>query len=245
MALVKLCKLLLGFSQENAHASGCFVHALTPKTTFSQLRTRALQSRAPDSASSSPAQDGLYECILCACCSTSCPSYWWNGDKYLGPAVLMQVRCSVIALRKAAKSIQKSKCTICCWQPDILRGDGFLFCIHSKQGPRLLCLHLAFSKPRASSAKCLCSGVARGPPWVVACWWAHHAWPIFKTCFLCSWLLPAHLPAFPRLHLSWPPPPSPRDFNPRAGESGVPLRGTASSRVGDGLQANGSLEDWL
>ena len=29
--------------------------------------------------------DGLYECILCACCSTSCPSYWWNGDRYLGP----------------------------------------------------------------------------------------------------------------------------------------------------------------
>uniref|UniRef100_H2Z2A1 Succinate dehydrogenase [ubiquinone] iron-sulfur subunit, mitochondrial n=1 Tax=Ciona savignyi TaxID=51511 RepID=H2Z2A1_CIOSA len=34
--------------------------------------------------------DGLYECILCACCSTSCPSYWWSSDKYLGPAVLMQ-----------------------------------------------------------------------------------------------------------------------------------------------------------
>jgi succinate dehydrogenase/fumarate reductase iron-sulfur protein len=34
--------------------------------------------------------DGMYECILCACCSTSCPSYWWNGDEYLGPAVLMQ-----------------------------------------------------------------------------------------------------------------------------------------------------------
>ncbi|MGI9371381.1 MAG: succinate dehydrogenase iron-sulfur subunit [Hyphomicrobiales bacterium] len=34
--------------------------------------------------------DGLYECILCACCSTSCPSYWWNGDRYLGPAVLLQ-----------------------------------------------------------------------------------------------------------------------------------------------------------
>uniref|UniRef100_A0A1B0CKW7 succinate dehydrogenase n=1 Tax=Lutzomyia longipalpis TaxID=7200 RepID=A0A1B0CKW7_LUTLO len=34
--------------------------------------------------------DGLYECIMCACCSTSCPSYWWNSDKYLGPAVLMQ-----------------------------------------------------------------------------------------------------------------------------------------------------------
>jgi succinate dehydrogenase/fumarate reductase-like Fe-S protein len=34
--------------------------------------------------------DGLYECILCACCSSSCPSYWWNHDKYLGPAVLLQ-----------------------------------------------------------------------------------------------------------------------------------------------------------
>lgn len=34
--------------------------------------------------------DGLYECILCACCSTSCPSYWWNQDQYLGPATLMQ-----------------------------------------------------------------------------------------------------------------------------------------------------------
>jgi len=34
--------------------------------------------------------DGLYECILCACCSTSCPSYWWNQDEYLGPATLMQ-----------------------------------------------------------------------------------------------------------------------------------------------------------
>lgn len=34
--------------------------------------------------------DGMYECILCACCSTACPSYWWNSDKYLGPAVLMQ-----------------------------------------------------------------------------------------------------------------------------------------------------------
>jgi len=34
--------------------------------------------------------DGMYECILCACCSTSCPSYWWASDSYLGPAVLMQ-----------------------------------------------------------------------------------------------------------------------------------------------------------
>ena len=34
--------------------------------------------------------DGLYECILCACCSTSCPSYWWNSDRFLGPAALLQ-----------------------------------------------------------------------------------------------------------------------------------------------------------
>ena len=34
--------------------------------------------------------DGLYECILCACCSAACPSYWWNSDRYLGPAILLQ-----------------------------------------------------------------------------------------------------------------------------------------------------------
>jgi succinate dehydrogenase / fumarate reductase, iron-sulfur subunit len=33
--------------------------------------------------------DGLYECILCACCTTACPSYWWNGDRFLGPAALL------------------------------------------------------------------------------------------------------------------------------------------------------------
>ncbi len=36
------------------------------------------------------ALDGLWECILCFCCSTSCPSYWWNGERYLGPAILLQ-----------------------------------------------------------------------------------------------------------------------------------------------------------
>src|SRR5690606_6116634 len=34
--------------------------------------------------------DGLYECILCGCCTSGCPSWWWNPDKYLGPAVLLQ-----------------------------------------------------------------------------------------------------------------------------------------------------------
>src|SRR6059036_2433561 len=36
--------------------------------------------------------DGLYECILCACCSSSCPSYWWNPDKFIGPAGLLQAQ---------------------------------------------------------------------------------------------------------------------------------------------------------
>jgi len=34
--------------------------------------------------------DGLWECVMCFCCQTSCPSYWWNGDRYLGPAILLQ-----------------------------------------------------------------------------------------------------------------------------------------------------------
>ncbi|WP_140984390.1 succinate dehydrogenase iron-sulfur subunit [Asticcacaulis tiandongensis] len=56
-----------------------------------------LQSTTPDpqkerlqSPQNRDKLDGLYECILCACCSTSCPSYWWNQDKYLGPAALLQ-----------------------------------------------------------------------------------------------------------------------------------------------------------
>uniref|UniRef100_M4QKU9 Succinate dehydrogenase [ubiquinone] iron-sulfur subunit, mitochondrial n=1 Tax=Histiona aroides TaxID=392300 RepID=M4QKU9_HISAR len=46
--------------------------------------------------------DGLYECILCACCSTSCPSYWWNSDKYLGPAILLQAYRWIIDSRDKA-----------------------------------------------------------------------------------------------------------------------------------------------
>ncbi|SFZ85268.1 succinate dehydrogenase subunit B [Devosia enhydra] len=55
------------------------------KTTDAAPDKEWLQSRADREK-----LDGLYECILCACCSTSCPSYWWNGEKYLGPAVLLQ-----------------------------------------------------------------------------------------------------------------------------------------------------------
>ncbi len=46
--------------------------------------------------------DGLYECILCACCSTSCPSYWWNSERYLGPAALLQAQRWIVDLRDEA-----------------------------------------------------------------------------------------------------------------------------------------------
>jgi succinate dehydrogenase / fumarate reductase iron-sulfur subunit len=46
--------------------------------------------------------DGLYECILCACCTTSCPSYWWNGERYLGPAALLQAYRWLIDARDEA-----------------------------------------------------------------------------------------------------------------------------------------------
>lgn len=46
--------------------------------------------------------DGLYECILCACCSTACPSYWWNSDRYLGPAALLQAERWIVDSRDEA-----------------------------------------------------------------------------------------------------------------------------------------------
>jgi succinate dehydrogenase / fumarate reductase iron-sulfur subunit len=44
----------------------------------------------PQSPAERQELDGLWECILCFCCTTACPSYWWNGDRYLGPAILLQ-----------------------------------------------------------------------------------------------------------------------------------------------------------
>ena len=46
--------------------------------------------------------DGLYECSLCACCSTSCPSYWWNSERYLGPAALLQANRWIMDSRDMA-----------------------------------------------------------------------------------------------------------------------------------------------
>lgn len=48
--------------------------------------------------------DGLYECILCACCTSSCPSYWWNPDKFMGPAALLWAARFVKDSRDTAKA---------------------------------------------------------------------------------------------------------------------------------------------
>ena len=55
-----------------------------------QTQTAPPSRERPQSQGERKELDGLYECVLCFSCSTSCPSYWWNGDKYLGPAVLLQ-----------------------------------------------------------------------------------------------------------------------------------------------------------
>ena len=77
------------------------VKDLVPDLTMVYAQLRSIEpwlkseSAAPDRERlQSPEErqklDGLWECILCFCCTTSCPSYWWNGDRYLGPAVLLQ-----------------------------------------------------------------------------------------------------------------------------------------------------------
>ncbi|HTT07786.1 MAG TPA: succinate dehydrogenase iron-sulfur subunit [Gammaproteobacteria bacterium] len=57
-----------------------WLQTLTPAPELERLQSKEDRAKL----------DGLYECILCACCSTSCPSYWWNSDRYLGPAILLQ-----------------------------------------------------------------------------------------------------------------------------------------------------------
>jgi succinate dehydrogenase / fumarate reductase iron-sulfur subunit len=55
-----------------------------------KAETPAPECERPQSPEERARLDGLWECILCFCCTTSCPSYWWNGDRYLGPAILLQ-----------------------------------------------------------------------------------------------------------------------------------------------------------
>jgi succinate dehydrogenase / fumarate reductase iron-sulfur subunit len=57
-----------------------------------QTETPAPEREWPQTPSDRAKLDGLYECILCACCSTACPSYWWNPERFLGPAVLLQAQ---------------------------------------------------------------------------------------------------------------------------------------------------------
>ncbi|GAA3979585.1 succinate dehydrogenase iron-sulfur subunit [Allohahella marinimesophila] len=57
-----------------------FLQNNTPPPTIERLQTPEDRAKL----------DGLYECILCACCSTSCPSFWWNPEKFIGPAGLLQ-----------------------------------------------------------------------------------------------------------------------------------------------------------
>ena len=65
-------------------------HVFAPGASILLVETPAPETEWLQSKPERERLDGYYECILCACCSASCPSYWWNGEKYLGPAVLLQ-----------------------------------------------------------------------------------------------------------------------------------------------------------
>jgi succinate dehydrogenase (ubiquinone) iron-sulfur subunit len=68
-----------------------FLKRKTPKEDANMEYTQSLEERK--------LLDGLYECVLCACCQSTCPSYWWHPQDYLGPAVLMQAYRWVIDSR--------------------------------------------------------------------------------------------------------------------------------------------------
>ncbi|MCY4330405.1 MAG: succinate dehydrogenase iron-sulfur subunit [Endozoicomonadaceae bacterium] len=71
--------------------------------------------------------DGLYECILCACCSTSCPSFWWNPDKFIGPAGLLQAYRFLIDSRDTATDERLSELA----DPfSLFRCRGILNCVN-------------------------------------------------------------------------------------------------------------------
>jgi len=82
--------LTLFFAQHQSIEPWLQTESPSPETEWKQSR----EDRAE--------LDGLYECILCACCSTACPSYWWNSERYLGPAALLQARRWVVDSRDEA-----------------------------------------------------------------------------------------------------------------------------------------------
>ncbi len=67
-----------------------------------QTESTTPEKEWPQSREDREKLDGLYECILCACCSTACPSYWWNSDRFLGPAALLQANRWVVDSRDEA-----------------------------------------------------------------------------------------------------------------------------------------------
>jgi succinate dehydrogenase / fumarate reductase iron-sulfur subunit len=72
--------------------------------------------------------EGLYDCIMCACCSTSCPSYWWNPDKYLGPAALLWAYRFLMDSRDTAKAERLADLA----DPfSVLRCRGIMNCVDS------------------------------------------------------------------------------------------------------------------
>ncbi len=69
---------------------------------YLQTRTATPAKEWKQSEAERAKLDGLYECILCACCSTSCPSYWWNPERFLGPAALLHAQRWIIDSRDEA-----------------------------------------------------------------------------------------------------------------------------------------------
>ncbi|RZF32479.1 hypothetical protein LSTR_LSTR011333 [Laodelphax striatellus] len=98
--------------------------------------------------------DGLYECILCACCTTSCPSYWWNGDKYLGPAVLMQAYRWIIDSRDQATADRLNE----------LRDPFSVFRCHTIMNCTRTCPKSLNPGKAIAHLKMLLAGKSRGKP---------------------------------------------------------------------------------
>lgn len=71
--------------------------------------------------------DGLYECILCACCSTSCPSFWWNPEKFLGPSALLQ---AYRFLADSRDSETESRLAMMDDPFSVFRCRGIMNCVH-------------------------------------------------------------------------------------------------------------------
>ena len=81
-----------------------FFNQLEKVQTYLITKSKNPEKERVQSPQERESLDGLYECVMCAACSTSCPSYWWNGDKYLGPAALLHAYRWIIDSRDEATS---------------------------------------------------------------------------------------------------------------------------------------------